>query len=166
MDSWSQREEKFKRKFAIGLEHIPELCAGISIPAHIKQIALFGQGAITNHLTVGGGLVNHVKDLLAEIADDLAAKPVARQAVSESFPILRSIQYMVDRGEGLGLIERKLALCSPNDLSQPQIDRCIDLVVTGAAVQRHYVEEHLPQVTAYSGDSECAVRSKSNVESG
>lgn len=91
---WSKREERYKKKFEAGRRYIPELFKGIAIPEHIEQIALFGVASKANHSELSGGHVWLVSDLLLEIVSDLKRKPIAKEAVPQQFPLIRTIQFI------------------------------------------------------------------------
>lgn len=93
-NSWDKREERYRRKFEAGRKYIPKLFDGIDIPAHIEQIALFGLGSKTNNPMLAGGHVWLASDLLLEIVKVLRNLRVEKAAVSEQFPLLRTIQFM------------------------------------------------------------------------
>lgn len=92
--SWEKRETRYRKKFDAGRKHIPELFAGLPIPDEIEQIALFIFGSTKNNKMIGGGRVLLVGELLGEIFSHLRSKKLARQAVTENFPILRTMQLI------------------------------------------------------------------------
>jgi hypothetical protein len=93
-NSWSEREERYKKKFDAGRRYIPDLFKGIEIPDKIDQIAVFGIGSKKNNSLLAGGTVWLVGDLLEKVIDTVGKKRVEREAVSEQFPVLRTIQFM------------------------------------------------------------------------
>ncbi len=93
-NSWPKREERYLKKFEAGRKYIPELFSGIEIPDHIEQIALFGLGSKKNNLTLAGGHVWLVPDLLLQITETLGKLRIEKAAVSEQFPLLRTIQFL------------------------------------------------------------------------
>jgi hypothetical protein len=93
-NSWEKREQRYRKKFEAGRKYIPKLFAGIDLPDHIEQIALFGLGSRANYPTLAGGHVWLMSDLLAEITKVLRPLRVERAAVSEQYPLLRTIQFM------------------------------------------------------------------------
>ncbi|MEK6745063.1 MAG: hypothetical protein AABZ15_15720 [Nitrospirota bacterium] len=93
-NSWDKREERYRKKFESGRKYIPKLFAGIDIPEHIEQIALFGLGSKANNPMLAGGHVWLASDLLLEIVKVLRALRVEKAAVSEQFPLLRTIQFV------------------------------------------------------------------------
>jgi hypothetical protein len=92
-DSWNRREERFRKKFALGREHIPKFFSGMNLPNEITQIALFVFASKSNVTTIGGGQVALASELYFEIVNGLKGKRIASQAVPEQFPLLRTIQY-------------------------------------------------------------------------
>ena len=116
-DQWTKREARYQKKFTAGKLHIPKLFEGLDVPDNIEQIALFGyggRGATPDNFA--GGRVLLAKELLAEIANELAKKPFGVDNVPESFPLLRMIQWMLDARNGLGCTPAK-----PYSVVQPVI---------------------------------------------
>ena len=93
-NSWKKREERYTKKFEAGRKYIPELFNGIEIPKHIEQIALFGLGSKANNPMLAGGHVWLASDLLLQITSKLRTLRVEKAAVSEQFPLLRTIQFV------------------------------------------------------------------------
>jgi len=93
-NSWEKREQRYHKKFEAGRKYIPQLFAGIDLPDHIEQIALFGLGSRANHPNLAGGHVWLMSDLLTEITKVLRPLRVEMAAVSEQYPLLRTIQFM------------------------------------------------------------------------
>lgn len=93
-NSWQKREERYRKKFDAGKKHIPKLFSGIEVPTQIEQIALFGIGSRANNSTIGGGRVILISDLLSDIVDQLRKQRIEKNAVSEQFPLLRTIQFI------------------------------------------------------------------------
>lgn len=92
--SWETRTERYRKKFEAGRKYIPQMFDGIDIPEHIEQIALFGLGSKTNNPTLSGGHVWLISDLLQQITQTLRPLRVEKAAVSEQFPLLRTIQFV------------------------------------------------------------------------
>ena len=92
--SWQMREQRYVKKFNAGRKFIPMLFDGIDVPIEIDQIALFGIGSNVNNAQIGGGRVLMMTDFLSEITTDLRSKRIEKQAVSEQYPLLRTIQFM------------------------------------------------------------------------
>ena len=93
-NSWQKREERYSKKFEAGRKYIPQLFVGIEIPDHIQQIALFGLGSKVNNSTLAGGEVWLISDLLLDITTLLRTLRVEKAAISEQFPLLRTIQFV------------------------------------------------------------------------
>jgi hypothetical protein len=94
--SWDKRDERFNKKFEAGRKYIPELFSGIDIPSHIDQVGLFLFASKANHQEIGGGLIMLVSELYQEITIGLRGRKVAKDAVSEQFPLLRTIQQCLE----------------------------------------------------------------------
>ncbi len=90
-DSWATRETKFKRKFDLGREYIPQLMHGLNIPDKIEQHVVF-LFCSTAREYCGGGRVYHIKQYVNKIKDVLKDKKIASAAVPEHYPLLRTIQ--------------------------------------------------------------------------
>jgi hypothetical protein len=84
------------RKFDAGWRYIPELFSGIDVPDDLDQVGLFLFASKANHERVGGGKVMLVSELYQEITTGLRGKRVAKEAVSEQFPLLRTIQQCLE----------------------------------------------------------------------
>ena len=95
-DSWAKRNDRFQKKFDSGRKYIPELFSGIEIPDDLDQVGLFLFASKANHKHVGGGEVMLVSELYQEIIEGLRGKRVAKEAVSEQFPLLRTIQQCLE----------------------------------------------------------------------
>jgi hypothetical protein len=91
--SWAKREVRYSKKFEAGRKYIPEMFTGVALPTQIEQIALLVFASTQNVKSLGGGRVALASDLYAEIVRCLRNKRVDREAVSEQFPLLRTIQY-------------------------------------------------------------------------
>ena len=100
-DSWATRETRYKRKFEAGMKHIPGIFKGFKIPKTIEQIALFAYASSKNHPVIGGGKVVTVREIFQQIATELKDKKVATDIVSQSLPILRTIQFMQEYKQGV-----------------------------------------------------------------
>ena len=100
-DSWARREERYLNKFQLGRQHIPTLFEGFKLPEKIEQIALLGFGSKANHQTLAGGKILLVPELLEEIFSALKLKNIARNAVSENMPLLRTLQFVSDNWQAV-----------------------------------------------------------------
>jgi hypothetical protein len=95
-ESWPKREIRYRKKFDAGRKYIPQIFNGLEIPTRIEQIALFLFASKTNHQVIAGGKIMLVSELMATISVELSKFKVARQAMPEQFPILRTIQFIME----------------------------------------------------------------------
>ena len=95
-DSWAKREERYKKKFVAGSKYIPQIFNGLEIPSKIEQVALFLFASKATHQQIGGGKIMLVSELIVEISKELAKYKVAKQAVPEQYPLLRTIQFVME----------------------------------------------------------------------
>lgn len=94
--SWEERERRFAKKFEAGRKYIPEILSGVDIPEEIHQIALFAFASNSNVKELAGGRVATTSEFYGEIVAELRGQRVAKQAVPEQFPLLRTIQYCLE----------------------------------------------------------------------
>ena len=85
---------RFKKKFKAGQKYIPLLFEEMDIPEHIEQIAVFVFASKINKKEINGAKIMLVSELLQEIIAELSKKHISKQAVSEQYPLLRTIQYI------------------------------------------------------------------------
>ena len=95
-DSWKKREERFKKKFEAGKKYIPQIFKGFKIPSEIEQIAILFFASKAHRETLAGGKIMLVSELLVEIVKKLSKLKVAKQAIPEQFPLLRTIQFIIE----------------------------------------------------------------------
>lgn len=69
--------------------------------SHPDQIALFGLGSKVNNPVLAGGEVWLIQDLLMRIAAVLKQRRVEKEAVSEQFPLLRTVQFVCQHQRAL-----------------------------------------------------------------
>ena len=93
-DSWAEREKRYKKKFAAGRKHIPQLFRGLTLPDRIEQIAVLVFASTANHETLGGGRIVLITDLLEQIFAKLKDRSIASRAVPEHLMVLRSFQFV------------------------------------------------------------------------
>lgn len=93
-DPWPKRVKRYTRKFEAGRKHIPSIFAGLDVPTQIEQIALLGFGSKKSYAELGGGRIQLVPELLAEIIPEVGKGKIASAAVSEQFPLLRTLQFV------------------------------------------------------------------------
>lgn len=94
--SWSQRAVRYDRKFACGRKYIPALFHGLKSHAQIEQIALFVFASTKVHKSIAGGRVMLLPELLQTIFLSLKDKTIARAAVPEQYPLIRTLQLVSD----------------------------------------------------------------------
>jgi len=91
--NWKNRESRYKKKFEAGRKYIfKEIFSWLPSSTSFQQIAVF-----TNHPkgrdTIAGGTIVSVDELMAEIrAKVVACGMMARKAIPEQYPLLRTIQ--------------------------------------------------------------------------
>ena len=91
--SWEKREARHAKKFQAGKRYIlKELFSWLSPATSIRQIALFISHP-RGRDSLAGGVIVSIDELLAEIRGKIVTcGPMARNAISEQFPLLRTIQ--------------------------------------------------------------------------
>jgi hypothetical protein len=121
--SWRKREERYKRKFEAGKKHIPKI---FNLDPHehpIEQFAILGFCGRNKRKhkqdTIGGGQIKHVSALLAEIFEEIKERKLASKAISEQFPLLRTLQYVAEYWDDISSVmkpkqslEKKIAFPS------------------------------------------------------
>ena len=95
-ESWETREQRYKKKFGAGKKYIPKLFHGLGAVGEIDQSALLLFASKTNRQTIGGGRIMLVSEFVSEIVGNLKGKAIARQAVPETFPLVRTIQFVAE----------------------------------------------------------------------
>lgn len=100
--TWAKREVRFNKKFAAGRKYIPTLFKGIVLPTEIEQIALLGFASNANTKRVAGGLVMTTAELFREIVAGIATKRVAKAAIPEQYPLLRTLQFACEHRHAAG----------------------------------------------------------------
>lgn len=83
------REARYKKKFEAGRKYIPGLFSGFDLPPQIEQIGLFLAGA--RRSTIAGGKMMLVSELISDILTELKQYRMTRRAISEGFPLLRTL---------------------------------------------------------------------------
>ena len=94
--SWEKRAARFKKKFAAGRKYIPALFSGVTVPDTIDQIALFVFASNAHVKELAGGRVATAAEFYSDIIRGLRGKKVAKEAVPEQFPLLRTMQYCLE----------------------------------------------------------------------
>jgi hypothetical protein len=91
--SWEKREARYAKKFEAGRRHIlKQLFSWLPPATSIRQIGVFISHP-RGRDSLAGGVIVSIDELMAEIrAKIVACGPMARNAISEQFPLLRTIQ--------------------------------------------------------------------------
>ena len=97
--NWTKREARYKKKFDAGRKYIPGLFPGMAVPKHIDQIALFVYGGGKSRERIAGGRVVFIRDFMAEIRASIRHRRVARAAIPEGLPLLRTLQFAAEYWE-------------------------------------------------------------------
>lgn len=93
-DTWATRETRFAKKFTAVKAHVRALFDGITLPAALDQVVVFGFASREAHSQVAGGRIVLIQDLLTEILRGLGGKHVLNDAVPERLPRLRALQLV------------------------------------------------------------------------
>jgi hypothetical protein len=95
-NSWAERERRFIKKFQAGQKYIlAELFPWLPPTTQLVQRAVF-PSASAERRTLAGAEVITVDELVAEVREAVRARGVAsRAAISEHYPLLRTIQFVV-----------------------------------------------------------------------
>jgi hypothetical protein len=94
--SWTRRAERCEKKFAAGRKYIPELFNGLPVHSNIEQIALLVYASNKIHTTLAGGQVMLLPEFLQAIFASLSQTTLARSAVPEQYPLIRTLQVVSD----------------------------------------------------------------------
>lgn len=99
---WAKREARFAKKFEAGRKYIlSHVFPGIPSDVKIEQIAILTSAGV-NRRVLAGAKVETVDEVVARIREDVRAKGrVGRSAISEQYPLLRTIQYIVSGYAGI-----------------------------------------------------------------
>ena len=106
--SWKKREERYKKKFDLGIKYIPNLFEGFKLPKTIEQIALLGFASKATHTNLAGGNILLVPELLEQIISELKKIHIAHNAVPENMPILRNLQFVSDNWKNIDNIIKNI----------------------------------------------------------
>jgi len=112
---WEQRTRRFSKKFRIGRAHIHTLFPSEPKLPPLDQIVVLGFGGRGTRENLGGGRIQLVAELLAEIMTHLRTRNMHREAVPEQYPLLRTLHFVTQHGAALGqlLTTQKAANRSP-----------------------------------------------------
>lgn len=91
--SWERREERYKKKFAAGRAHIfKAVYPWLPPDTPLHQFAVFPVHPKGRDHIAGGSIIS-IDELAAEIrAAVSSAGPMARSAIPEQYPLLRTLQ--------------------------------------------------------------------------
>ena len=91
--SWTTRETRYQKKFGAGEKYIlKEMFPWVPVSTRVRQIAIFVSHP-KGRDEIAGGEIMSVDELMREIRDKIVSQGVmARAAISEQFPLLRTIQ--------------------------------------------------------------------------
>ena len=98
-DSWAKREERYARKFLAGRKYIPELFKDFGAQGPIDQVAVFLSASKQNRQTLAGGRIVLASEILVDILRGLRSSSIFSSAVSEQYPILRTLQFVCEYRE-------------------------------------------------------------------
>ncbi len=91
--TWGKREPRYEKKFRLGKKYMfTEVFDWLPKSTHIEQIAVF-----YNHPKgrdkIAGATIMSIDELMAEIRSRVCEKgPMIKNAISERYPLLRTIQ--------------------------------------------------------------------------
>jgi hypothetical protein len=91
--SWSSREARYLKKFAAGRKYIlTTLFPWLPKTTPVRQVAVFVSHP-EGRDTIAGGSIMSIDELMADIRAKVVLKgAMARNAVSEQYPLLRTLQ--------------------------------------------------------------------------
>ena len=92
-DSWSKREERYKKKFSAGKKYIlADVFKWLPQDTTVRQIAVFNWHP-KNRNRIAGGMVQSLDELMAEIRKEIQRQGLmSKKAIPEQFPLLRTLQ--------------------------------------------------------------------------
>lgn len=108
--AWTERERRYAKKFEAGRKYIPKLFEGLDVPGEVDQIAVLVFASTRNRVTLGGGRIMLVDELMEKIFTTLKDSRVASNAVPESYPLLRALQFVAEYRE---VVSRTLSQTKP-----------------------------------------------------
>ncbi|WAT17532.1 hypothetical protein OZN62_11470 [Aurantiacibacter sp. MUD11] len=91
--SWAKREERFKKKFERGREYIlAEIFTWLPQSREVEQIAICAARPHTRTSIAGAKLMS-IDEFVAQVRNAVKnCGPARRNAISETFPLLRTLQ--------------------------------------------------------------------------
>jgi len=92
-DSWEKRELRFRKKFDSARKYLfTEVFPWLDPSTPLRQIAVV-TGNPSDKRQLGGGELLSVDELMAEVRKSvIAAGPLGRNAIPETYPLLRTLQ--------------------------------------------------------------------------
>ena len=92
-NKWEVREARYLKKFKAGAKYIhSDIFPFVPQKTPIHQIAVFPSHPKNRH-EIAGGRIQSIDELIKEIKEKVCRKGIAsRNAIPESFPLLRMIQ--------------------------------------------------------------------------
>jgi hypothetical protein len=112
--SWAKREARFTKKFEAGRKYIPlDVFPWVPPDVKIEQVAILISAGSTRRSLAGAEVVT-VDEMVARIREDVRARGIAsRAAISEQYPLLRMIQFVVSGYYGVVSDAKKRANKAP-----------------------------------------------------
>ena len=94
--SWSTREQRFEKKFSAARRYVfSDIFTWLEPDTPIEQIAVLISHPRDRHELCGAAIIS-IDELVAKIRDDIAGGGImARNAIPEQYPQLRTIQLLV-----------------------------------------------------------------------
>jgi len=92
-DPWTKREARYEKKFNIGEKYIlNEVFTWLSPGTYIERIAIF-PSAPKGRTHIAGARLCSIDAFVKQVRDEvLAGKVMAKEAIPEQYPLLRTIQ--------------------------------------------------------------------------
>jgi hypothetical protein len=90
--SWATREQRYLKKFTLGEKYIlAEVFTWLPAGTVIERLAIFPQ--VAGRETLAGARVRSIDDFMLEVKTAImAGKVMAKEAIPEQYPLLRTIQ--------------------------------------------------------------------------
>lgn len=91
-DTWQEREARFKRKFLTGEENYAKVFSFTA--GEVKKVAIVGFHKTNCNPNLGQNVeIILIPDFIEKITCELKDKSPMQDAIPESYPLLRAIQY-------------------------------------------------------------------------
>ena len=110
--TWEKRERRYKKKFKAGRKYIfTEIFPWLESSIKLRQVAVFATHP-KGRDTIAGGEILSIDEVMAEIRDKVLANgKMAKNAIPEQFPLLRTVQ--LSHSGYYGVIKRGGAPIAP-----------------------------------------------------